>query len=67
MTTKKLLLTVTALVLGFGVAPMAAQDREQRREMESRLNELRDEMRQLLLPSDRQRPTGRRRYIYMCA
>ncbi len=47
MTKQKFLLMVTALVLGFGVTPMAAQEQEQRRELERRLNDLRDEMRQL--------------------
>ena len=47
MTKQKFLLTVTALVFGFGVMPMVAQEREQRRDIERRIDDLRDELRQL--------------------
>ena len=47
MTKQKFLLTVTALVLGFGVMPVVAQEREQRRDIERRIDDLRDELRQL--------------------
>ncbi len=47
MTKPKFLLTVTALVFGFGVMPMVAQEREQRRDIERRIDDLRDELRQL--------------------
>ena len=39
------LLTIAAMAIGFGVAPVAAQEREQRRELESRLQELRAQLR----------------------
>ena len=47
MTKQKFLLTVTALVLAFGVMPVVAQEREQRRDIERRIDDLRDELRQL--------------------
>jgi S1-C subfamily serine protease len=47
MTKQKFLMTVTVLVLGFGVMPMVAQEREQRRDIERRIDELRGELRQL--------------------
>ena len=39
------LLTIAAMAIGLGVAPVAAQEREQRRELESRLQELRAQLR----------------------
>jgi membrane-associated protease RseP (regulator of RpoE activity) len=47
MRKSRFLLTVTALMVGFGVLPMAAQEQEQRRELERRLQELRDQMREV--------------------
>ena len=47
MTKQKFLLTVTALVLAFGAMPVVAQEREQRRDIERRIDDLRDELRQL--------------------
>ena len=41
----RFLLTIAAMAIGLGVAPMAAQEREQRRELESRLRELREQLR----------------------
>jgi len=41
----RFLLTIAAMAIGFGVAPVAAQEREQRRELESRLQELRAQLR----------------------
>ena len=41
----RFILTITALMVGFGVMPMAAQEQEQRRELERRLEELRQQMR----------------------
>ena len=41
----RFLLTIAAMAIGLGVAPMAAQEREQRRELESRLRELRQQLR----------------------
>ena len=41
----RFLLTIAAMAIGLGVAPMAAQEREQRRELESRLSELRQQLR----------------------
>jgi len=40
----RFLLTIAAMAIGLGVVPMAAQEREQRRELESRLRELREQL-----------------------
>ncbi len=40
----RFILTITALMVGFGVMPLAAQE-EQRRELERQLQELRQQMR----------------------
>ena len=43
----RIILTITALMVGFGAMPMAAQEQEQRRELERRLEELRQQMREV--------------------
>jgi membrane-associated protease RseP (regulator of RpoE activity) len=47
MRKSRFLLTVTALLVGFGVMPTAAQEQEQRRELERQLRELRQQMREV--------------------